>query len=404
MIQKAEKIKNLLNDEINLFKKMVFNFNKKYLNYNYINNFNVINSYIKEKNLLNMNTNIDSNNNEINENLYNFCKEKDFCKKTSLLTKIFINLEELPKDFPFIEDNSNFQNPQNPEGTYLNNGYYINLFANTIYIKFYYKKQINTVAEYNLNTNFNNNFNNNVFFGPFGSSYYQYNISLFDNKIICFKNETILILNYYLDQKIILLNETIVLNGILNCFEIKKDHYLIVRKEELILWVNKKQKIKINNNNNKLFPVNDEFYIAYNSNNHVLSFNDVNTLQEIKRLNKIIDPIKVSILNNEFITFINDSKIYLIYLKNKELVQIVSFSLNSSCCFFSNMRYNFNSDMRINYNQIFTVDKSIYLSYNNQLIIFKYISEDKYFEQTEINISKPFSEKQFGHFLAYEDF
>jgi hypothetical protein len=216
-------------------------------------------------------------------------------------------------------------------------------------------------------------------------------ISLFGNKIICLNYEKILILNYDLNQEKILFNEEIILNDIKNCFEIKKDHFLIVKYQEHILWVNKKQKIKmnINYNNKKIFPVNDEYYLVYNSESHVLMFIDVDTLQEITRLNKIIDPKKISILNNEFIAFINFSEIYLFYIKNKELVQIISFDSNYS--FFNNY-------------EIFIVDKSIYLLKGQNLKKFKFISEDKDFEETSINISGLSGEKEFGFFLASEDF
>ena len=205
-----------------------------------------------------------------------------------------------------------------------------------------------------------------------------------------FYHEKILILNYDLNQEKILFNEEIILNDIKNCFEIKKDHFLIVTYQEHILWVNKKQKIKMNSNyNDKIFPVNDEYYLVYNSKSHVLMFINVDTLHEITRLNKIIDPIEISILNNEFIALINFSEIYLFYIKNKELVQIISFDSNYS--YFNNY-------------EIFIVDKSIYLLKGQNLKKFKFISEDKDFEETSIKISKLSDEIEFGLFLAYEDF
>ena len=228
MIKRTEQIKKILNEEINLFKKITFNFNKKYLNYNYINNFNAIYNYLRECNLLNIN--------KINENLYAFCKEKNFYEKTSFLIIIFKNLEkEQLINFPFQDYSCD------KKGVYLKDDYYLYSYYDKIIIKYYYKKEMTTVAEYN--------FNNNHFYLSFSEySPDAVHISLFDNKIICFNYEKILILNYDLNQEKILLNEEIILKGIRNCFEIKKDHFLIVTYEEHILWVNKQQKIKVNSN------------------------------------------------------------------------------------------------------------------------------------------------------------
>ena len=96
MIKKVEQIKNLLNEEISLFKKMVFNYNRKYLNYNYINNFNVIYDYIRENNQLNRN--INTNKDDINKNLFDFYHENNFYEKTSILItsilRILFNFEK----------------------------------------------------------------------------------------------------------------------------------------------------------------------------------------------------------------------------------------------------------------------------------------------------------------------
>ena len=238
ILKKIENFENILYKEIIILRKMTSNFNKKCLNYNYINNFNNIYIYLLgnqnkkfQKNNNNYNNSDNNDNNDIkkleyNKFVYDFYKEKNFNEMSSYLFKIFENLEQ--------ENNTNFKYEKENDNekydfynlVYLKENYFIYQEFQLIRIIYYYQNEFHLVSQTNIeNYNF---FENSI------------SVSNFDNKIIHFDSKQIFILKYNLYEETIDISEIIPFNNILNCVEIKKGYLLIIKEKELIIWRKKK--------------------------------------------------------------------------------------------------------------------------------------------------------------------
>ena len=83
-------------------------------------------------------------------------------------------------------------------------------------------------------------------------------------------------------------------------------------------------------------PVNYEFFIIYDKSNKNIYFYNVETLEGIKILNNI-DCYKIKRFRNLYVIILNKKEIQLIYIKTKEIIQIIEFEkLNdpSNCLFY----------------------------------------------------------------------
>ena len=363
VMRKIEIFKQNLNKEVILFRKIISNFNKKYLNANYINNFKNIYQFLSQNNeaINNPKSRFLFGNNESNnknDNIYLFYNENDINK----MTKYLINLLDLN------DDNKNENIIFNNEGEklkftddnlksieFVNDDYIMNSDQDKVNIYYYYKNSLKNATSIQLNETVNN-----------------LSSSIFDNKIICTTSKSIFLLGYDLEKNNIYIIEKIQMSNINYCVEIKRNNLLAINNDKIILLENTKPKIE-KNLKKQLFetefilPVNEDYFIStFNSS---IYFHDVNTLQEIKMLN-VGYFHKIALFRNEYIISFDREIISLIYIKTKELVQIIEFDNKE-----------FNNIHIINRNNICI--GSGYFIYK-----MKYNSQDKYFDIEKIKVKE----------------
>ena len=380
MIKKIENLENILNKEIIILRKMTSNFNKRCLNYNYINNFNNIFNYLlgnqnkkfkKNNNNDNNEYNINnSDNNDIkkldyNKFVYDFYKEKNFNEMSLYLFKIFENLEQENNknlNYEIIKyenenHNDKIYNFQNL--VYLKDNYFIYQEFQLIRIIYYYQNKFHLISQINIKDN----------------NYLQKSISVsnFDNKIIHFDSKQIFIIRFNLCDNTIDISEIIPFNNILNCVEIKKGYLLIIKEKEFIILKNKKMEImkRVSDNITNIIPINNDYFAGFFL--HSIFFYNTNTLEKIKTLNNIDFSLKISKFRDEFIICVGYGKINLISIKTKELVQTIEYLYNSN-----DNRYSCYLNIYIDSKFIFIIPYEIIYEY-------KYHSINKDFEEININ-------------------
>ena len=374
MIKKVENLKKILTNEISFLKKFILNFNRKYLNYCYINNFNNIYKYLKENDQAIYDTNIQKMEN-VNKNIYLFYKSDNFSNQTSILNDIFSNLEINNKFEIFFNYSNEYQ-----DFVYLNDYYLVaQKNDNEIHIVYPFKNEIKTVTKIKLDGGFND--------------YIMFiNVSKFDNKIIVIFNQgKIFILNYILNENKIFIKEEIKEKAIY-CVEIKKDYLLFYNNNNFYLWKDMKKDIKKScpYKISHICPVNSEFFLVHDNEKNIIYFYDVNTLRELKKINNIYSLINISTFRNKYITFLGKNMIYLINIKTQELVQIIKYD---------NYHYRY-----------YVNNNNIYLIYENTMNHFHYISENNEFIliKKEYNNSgydnNLFESKIFFTYLVLENF
>ena len=388
ILKKIENFENILYKEIIIIRKMTSNFNKKCLNYNYINNFNNIYIYLLgnqnkkfQKNNNNYNNSDNNDNNDIkkleyNKFVYDFYKEKNFNEMSSYLFKIFENLEQ--------ENNTNFKYEKENDNekydfynlVYLKENYFIYQEFQLIRIIYYYQNEFHLVSQTNIeNYNF---FENSI------------SVSNFDNKIIHFDSKQIFILKYNLYEETIDISEIIPFNNILNCVEIKKGYLLIIKEKELIIWRKKKVEIskRISDNITNIIPINNDYFTGFFSKS--ITFYNTNTLEKIKTLSNIDFSLKISKFRDEYIICLDYGKITLISIKTKEIVQTLEY-------YYKIYRY-FNT---------YIDSKFIFIVAYDIIYEYKYHSLNKDFEEintNKYNYSRRLNLKNILKFLEYDNF
>ena len=381
IIKKIENLKNILYQEIMILRKMTSNFNKKYLNYNYINNFNNIYKYLlgnlnkqfkqnnNDDNNINNSDNKDNINLDYNKFVYDFYKEEN-CNEMSLyFLKILENLKkESNKNLNYIIKDNDKKNKNDEIYNFeklvnLNDNYFIYQESQLIRIIYYYQNKFHLVSQINIK---DNDFLKN-----------SISVSNFDNKIIHFDSKQIFILKYNLYENTIDISEIIPFNNILNCVEIKKGYLLIIKEKELIRWKNKKMEIRksISDNITNIIPINNDFFTCFFSQS--IAFYNTNTLEIIKTLNNIDFSFKISKFRDEFIICVGHGEITLISILTKELVQTIEF-----LCYKKDRRYMRNTHIL----NIYIDSKFIFITQNNLIHIFKYHRFNKDFEEKNIKI------------------
>ena len=396
VMKKIETLKQKLNEEIILLRKIVINYNKKFLDVNYINNFQKIYQYLSQNNkLINVEKNFFENKplyctNEINHSFYNdkniylFYNENNICEKTKYLINL-LDFKDDNKNEKIIYNNGDKEQifPINSgKILFLDNEYIINVDEDKVYIYYYFKNTLNFVSSIQLNDKINH----------LSTSSYD------NNKIICTSSKKIFFLGYDLKKNNISLLNTITMdnikycseikrnnisllntiNNIKYCSEIKRNNLLVINNYDIvIIFVNNNQITKkiINNNlllSESIFPVNEDYFISiYNSS---IYFYDVNTLQEIKMLNIGYSPI-ITFIGKEYITQICRGIIFLINIKTKELVQIINFDDKQ-----------YNNIIYISYFPYMSNENYFFFGSGQFILLFKYNYENKYFDEESIKV------------------
>lgn len=303
-----ERLKILIKDEISFIKKFCSNYNEKFLNFNYINNFNNIYKYIDGKNGY-------FKGNSRN-NLNQFYKEECLSKQTNYLINIFENMENSEKiESDLLKRASKSINYYYL--SYLNEDYFLFLskYNDKLMLAYYLYNEVHSSSELTIEDI---------------DKYYSYSnisISSYSNKIFLnIQYQGIYIIKYDLNLKEnqLELLRLIPLNNSINCVEIKKDYLLVIEYNKFILYENMNKKLDFQNqsNINEIIPINNEYFVGYNNDSYIY-FYDINKFNKIKEIKCNNQIRKIYKLDDDYIFVIDENLIYLIYIKIKEIVQII---------------------------------------------------------------------------------
>ena len=298
-----------------------------------------------------------------------------YLKKVKIFINIFQNLEK--KETQKLKNNL-ISSLNNYTIYYLNDNYFIGVNYENLNIFYFFKKELKTVAKIELDI-----------------SYFQLFISPFDTKLICFNSEKIYILRYNLDEKTISIIDKIHSNRIKRCVEIKKDYLLIINDINIILLSNKKEKIKKNlpdDNSFDIYPINKEFFIYYTPSLYCLQFYDTNNLEELKQLDIKDNLLIISKFRDDYIISESKYKVYLIYIKSKEIVQIIEL-IEKVIYYFDYYNYNF-----------YINNKCIYFITENYIYKLKYQISDKDFKEAIIEIENGKYKENLINYFLYKKF
>ena len=342
-----EKLKNILKEEINFLKKFYFSFNNRYLNYNYIKNFNNIYNYLN---------NADINNLLNKKKLNDLCNKKKLSDKTKILNEIFMELEKekkLSMSIYNLKDEFGFI-------TLLTDNYFIYEKNGIIYLAYYYKNKINNVSKIVLNENYKRL-----------DEICEVSVSSFTNKIFIILNgEYIYIIKYNLNLgkeqlSIIKIIEEKQNLSFCNCVEIKNDYYLISSLNYILLFIDNTivKKKEFDNNIEALLPINNEYFIVLNG--CYIDFYDLKEFKSIKKIkhnNLILNIFK---FQENYVIYTSEQGIKIIYLKTKEIIQNIQIYDLFNCFFYVKM------------NNIFIIS-------NYYIFDIKYLPDDKEFIVDEL--------------------
>ena len=376
------KFENTLKDEIRILKKIISNYNQKYLNYSYLKNFNNIygylienNNYIKNSNSLNEN-NMKQNN--INVNIYNFYKENNFIKKTEYLINILEKYQNNSSYELYLSDKKVLKDFKGI--SFFNNYYFIGLKnPNVIGIFYYFQNEIKIKSELNLIKED---------FSLYSTIEHFFSISSFDDKIIIGLNRCdIYILKYNLEENQLSLIEEIKTYNWKQCIEIKINLLLIIYERNFVLWSNK-SKIRDKNSSGiicEVISINNEYFVAlieHSFKSNLIYFYKVDTFDEIKQI-KVYKSKKIAKFRDEFIISKSSNKIYLIYIKTQELVTFFDIEKGNSWNWYIN-------------------NELICLAIDYTFSVYEYKSS-KEFIKKNIKVAN-YNDNKLFPFLAYENF
>jgi hypothetical protein len=324
LLKKIDRLKNNLNEEINLLEKMISNYNPYFVNNTYHENYNYLHNYIKNIN---------------NKDLMNFINEYKFEEQAKYLLKLLNRSNKTKKHFKKINCNLEFKDFCENDGIIKLNS---NLFFN--YFDEDFDKTVMQVNEYqNGNFSFGEKF---VFHEPIHS----FSFSIDKTKIYaCLLNKkTIKIFNVNLNNKTIITNEKEI-NEHKNhkhfnkCIQISEQCLATADGNFIKIWKEnkneksyiKEKEINISGANDLLLVNNDSFISAVPFNSKIIFF-DIANLEQSKNS----CTVNFSINSNECLYLIKDYVIIrgregigLLYIKTKEYVQYIEgFDNNFSIC------------------------------------------------------------------------
>jgi len=219
IITKTEQLIQNLEKEIIILEKIIFNFNGKFMNYTYYNNFHNLKNYVKDINneyLIKFNDNPDFRNQSMNLiDLFSFYYPK---KSTIKILKTFI------KDYYALDNTI-------PEK--INNQYYIDL-SKKISIANYNKQKDKFYTFWELD--------------DFKDKIYSISLSL-DKKIIygCLSNKKIVKFFYFDEYEFLIENQEITDNEYINshfnkCIQLTKNYLATADNKHIKIWKNNNNK------------------------------------------------------------------------------------------------------------------------------------------------------------------
>ena len=309
--QKIEELKQNLRDEISLLEKIIFNFNNKFRDYTYFENFKYINN------------NINSTTN--NQYLLEFYNSLSFEKQTEIIMTIF----------KYMGKNVNIK--QNKNG-------FLNIIKSNINYKFIEKIDDNYFIGYNES-------NKTLYFLNFDESkykidsIYEFNIgdifsitkSTLENKILIslLNKKEIKIIDYDFEKLSFNFSE-IKCNNIFNnkynyyfkCIQLSSGLFA-TSNDNITIWSNKEniwnqiKNINVNSDIYDMLLIDKDTFMCSISNQNLIIY-DISNYSPLKII-KNIDPSNekntLLKLNNNFILIISCKGIGIFDIKSKELIQ-----------------------------------------------------------------------------------
>ena len=245
IITKAEQLIQNLEKEITILERIILNFNSKFMNYTYYNNFHYLNNFVKD----NIN----------NEYLKKF-KDNPYFREQSLNLILFSFFYPKKRAIKMLKPNiENYYSLNHSIPEKINNKYYYDISDNTIA---YYNKTNNKFTSY-LNIN------------DFKEKVYTISLSL-DKKIIyaCLNDKKIVKFLYFDEKEFSKKKQEIIDNEDLNshfnkCIQLTDKYLATADNNSIKIWKdnNKEQleiekKIVINTKISDLLLINDEYFIS----------------------------------------------------------------------------------------------------------------------------------------------
>ena len=313
IMNKADRLKQNLRDEINLLEKLFFNFNQYFINNAYLSLFNYFDKYI--------------NITKHNELLNNFNNTFEIEKQTKILFELFKISKKKEEKIILNKINSKkYYTTKNEIYEKINNNYYFLSDTKKLYL-------IKSKGEYSLV------YCNRL--GPeFKDKIYSVSISKENNQIYaCLLNEKrVKIFDYDLKLQEIKINSTEIKDnspGQFNkCIYIGNNHLATADNEFINIWEKKKSgnitsllNINIGNKTSDLIIANENYFISVQPNNKTIIIFDIKS-ENINqgKIIKSIDSIdsKDCLLKYKEYIFINCIKgIALFFIKSKEISQYI---------------------------------------------------------------------------------
>ena len=342
IITKAEQLIQNLEKEILILERIIFNFNSKFMNYTYYNNFHYLKNYVKDIN---------------NEYLKKFNDNPDFRKQSLNLIDIFSLFYPKKRSIEMLKTNVK---------SYYSLNYTIPEKINN---KYYYDISDNTIVYYNKNTN---KFKYYMKLNDFKEKVYTTSLSL-DKKIIyaCLNDKKIVKFLYFDEKEFSKKNQEIIDNGDVNshftkCIQLTGKYLATADDNSIKIWKdnNKEQfelekKIVINTKTSDLLLINDEYFISSQPDKKTIIIININSFEISNTILNIdcIDSQK-SLLNFQNYIIINCLKgIQLLFKKTREITQ--------------NIQY-FDDELK---------NKDLYV-YNNRLYILEILEEYRSFKNS----------------------
>ena len=347
LIKTSEKLKRGLKSQIELFEKIILNYNQYFHNYAYYSNFHHIKEFFYKFY------------NE-NKDLFNSCYQ--FEKQTKIIIDFF---NKMKKNKPPKYEIKYYPVEENGVITKLNDNYFVEYScdADKIYLHNYYLKK--TVGEIHFKESIFSFFNS--------IKNKQIYACLADGKRINF-------IDYNLEEGWIKLSKNEIEDNVdtddnyNKCIDISDDYLAACDDVGICVWgkyIKKEKKeqkiefkiinrIKLNTKTSDLLFINNEYFISAQPDNNSITFININSIEIDKIIPKIdcTDSVDcLSLFKNQII--IKCSKgIAILYVNTKELIQYIRLSPN---CMIKKLCYDDNS--------IFILNK---YKYKSRMIIIEY--------------------------------
>ena len=326
--RKVEELKQNLIDEIDLFDKIILNFNNNFINYTYFQNFNYIN-----KNILNTSN---------NQYLIQFFNTENFENQTKLLITIFKNIgkkietfkEENKKESIInIKDQIKFSLVEK-----IDNFNFVCYLTNNIHLIYYNKNENRIFSSTKII------FNENI---------YSISPSNVENKIFIslLNQKRIKIIDYDIYKNILILNnKEISLNNnnsyFYKCIQLSKELFATSDNQNIIIWKDnifnfiQIKNFLLNSSTLDMMLIDNENFISSQPDQKALRIFEIKQYEQIKIINNI-DCIRNSNslikINDKYIIINCFEGIGIFNIKTKEIIQYIQkFSLlsdNQKICY-----------------------------------------------------------------------